>query len=131
MEFKTPDIADQFSHLPGKLQEVVRLFDYLAGILGKEVTITRCWDPVPGDSGVHEAHRGVDCRDQVENTRLFSDDDVARIIAAINAFYPRTDGHFTAIHHSFDGMPYHFHFQIPLSWLNSPVTGTALIRPQA
>lgn len=121
MQYKTPDCQDQLSQVPAKLQEVVAFFDSLSTAYGIECVITRVWDAVCGDSGVHEAKRAVDFRDETRPTDtdsvcLYTADQVAAIVAAINEKYPRTDGKVVCMHHSFQGAPFHFHIQIPFDW---------------
>lgn len=122
MQYKTPDCQDQLSQSAPRLQEIVAYFDSLSTGFGIECIITRVWDAVCGDSGVHEAHRAVDLRDETrpsptDSARLYTDDQVVSIVQAINEKYPRADGKLVCIHHSFQGMPYHFHLQIPFDWV--------------
>lgn len=121
MKFKEPHYRDQFNQLPKKLQEVALYFDSLCDEMGIDPVVTRCWDAVAGDSGVHEAHRAIDFRDEFKDgdghdQRTFCDEQVNFLTSAINTMYPRSDGKLVCIHHSFHGMPYHFHLQIPLAW---------------
>ncbi len=84
---------------------------------GQEAIITRVLESVCGDSGVHEARRGVDVRDEFEGGRLYTDNQVKMLVEHMNTCYPRNDGKPTCIHHSFAGGPLHFHIQIALSTL--------------
>ena len=122
MKFKEPELQAQFNELPPRLQEIGLFFDQLSDEMGIDAVATRIWDPVPGDSGVHEAHRAIDFRDETRSSDgqsafLYTADQVNHILTTINNQYPRTDGKLVAIHHSFNGMPYHFHLQIPIGWI--------------
>jgi hypothetical protein len=121
MIYKTPDCEDQLKNSAPKLQEVVGYFESLSLAAGIEPVITRVWDAVCGDSGVHEAHRAVDFRDETipyanESKNLYTQEQVDSIVKAINEKYPRTDGKPVCLHHSFQGAPHHFHVQIPADW---------------
>lgn len=122
MKFKLPEYQEQFTKLPYKLQEIALFFEDLSQQFGIEPVCTRCWDPVPGDSGVHEAHRGIDFRDQYEDDHgklvsLYTAAQMNSIISTINENYPRNDDHLVAIHHSFEGGMFHVHLQIPAEWV--------------
>lgn len=117
MNFKNEQCEKEFLEAPLKLQEIVLYFDGLCHDLGKEAIITRVLEHVEGSSGVHEAHRGIDCRDEFENKTTFTPEEVNYITTDINNRYPREDGKLVCIHHSFGGGPMHFHFQIPYNWL--------------
>src|SRR5271163_808102 len=97
MIFKTNDSEDELKHSPQKLQEVAALFDQLSTALGIQAVVSRVWDGVCGDSGVHEAHRGTDFRDETFSTPtqseyLYTAAQANSIVSQINAQYPRTDG---------------------------------------
>lgn len=122
MKFKDPGLQPQFNELPVKLQEIALFFDQLTSEMGLTAVVTRVWDPVPGDSGVHEAHRAVDFRDETTGADgkpvyLYTADQVNYITAYLNNLYPRDDGKPTCLHHSFEGGEFHFHLQIPFAWL--------------
>lgn len=122
MQFKTSDCCTQLQQSPQKLQDLLTSFCELAQGYGIDPVITRVWDPVPGDSGVHEAHRGVDIRDQLVNPdgtseNIFTPEATEFIVSRLNALYPRDDGKLVCIHHSFCEGPFHFHLQIPASWV--------------
>ena len=121
MIYKTPDCEEQLKQTPQKLQDIVTVFDALSQGYGIESVITRVWDAVCGDSGVHEAHRAVDFRDETVNslgqsTFLYSPSQTDTIVNTINERYPRSDGKLVCIHHSFQGAPHHFHLQVPIHW---------------
>lgn len=117
MNFKEPDMQIQFNSAPKKLQEIALYFCQLSEDLGIDPTVTRVVDGVDGDSGVHEAHRGIDFRDQLGDQSLYSPEQINSITSAINNMYPRTDGHLVCMHHSFENGPFHFHIQIGYDWL--------------
>lgn len=120
MNFKEPQCSDQLYSSHPKLVEVANAFDTISNTFNIDAVVTRVWDAVCGDSGVHEAHRAVDFRDETRGPNgsefLYTADEINQIVGHINECYPRDDGKLTCIHHSFQGMPYHFHIQIPLKW---------------
>jgi hypothetical protein len=121
MQFKEPEMKSQFDALPAKLQEICTHFEEISRQYNTDPTVTRVFEPVPGDSGVHEARRAVDFRDEYvdgsgEKKTLYTAEQVNYITVTLNNLFPRNDGHMVCIHHSFHGMPYHFHLQIPQAW---------------
>lgn len=121
MIFKSEREEDQLSEAPRKLIEVCYYFDALSSSYGKEAICTRVRDAVCGDSGVHEAGRAADFRSETRDNNgshfRYSDFEISTIVEKINSRYPREDGKLVCIYHSFQGMPYHFHIQIPLKWV--------------
>lgn len=120
MKFKGPHMEDQLQMSCQALQDLSRAFEELSLALGVVPIVTRVWDAVQGDSGVHEAKRAIDFRNETRDYTgksifLYSPEQVADIVKRLNDSYPRRDGHVVAIHHSFQGMPYHFHLQCSLS----------------
>lgn len=83
---------------------------------GRRVVCTRVLERVDGSSGVHEAGRGVDFRNEYGGSLQFSKKEAAAICEAVNRKFPRRDGKLVAIHHSFEDGPRHFHLQIPIEW---------------
>lgn len=121
MHFKSPDCETQLKESCQFLQAVVTYFAKLSAEMGVDPVVTRVWDAVCGDSGVHEARRAVDLRDEVRSTEgpsqfLYTADQVQHLIHEMNDKFPRDDGKQVCIHHSFQGMPFHFHLQIPAAW---------------
>ncbi len=133
MKFKKESYRKQFLDSPILLQIIVNDADqYSQRVFGKELTVTRVLDAVNGESGVHNDHRAVDCRDdytlgvdsetgELIRESVFSDQEASQIVAYINRKYGRNDGYKSAIHHKFTdpetgkpGLP-HFHFQIAVS----------------
>lgn len=113
-KFKQSHMEAQFEKLPEILKEICRTFESLCAELGKESVITRVADRVEGESGVHPLYRAVDYRDETsDGADLFTDEETAYIVERINRKYRRTDGKLVCIHHSFKGMPRHFHLQVP------------------
>ena len=121
MKFKKPHMKEQFEASPKKLLEVCEVFNQLSLKEGIEPVVTRVTDPVEGESGVHLAHRAVDFRNEFFDGKskrwLYPIETVEHIVNAINQKFPRKDGRPVALHHSFKGGSFHFHFQIPASWL--------------
>lgn len=90
-------------------------------IAGIEPTVTRVFEHICGSSGVHEAHRGCDLRDEtvaLDGSKhfLYTPEQAQKIVREINLAYPRTDGYATILHHSFDEGPFHFHVQVGPEW---------------
>lgn len=124
MIFKHEYLNEQFKEAPRMLQKIALDFAGLSDQLGVSAVVTRVFDHVPGSSGVHEAHRAIDFRDEFEvvdggRKRLYTEDDVHYITSTINQNYPRTDGKLTCIHHSFNGGPMHFHLQIGIDKIDA------------
>ncbi len=113
MIFKEPQMQAQYEARPAILKQICDDFCALSQDYGIEPVVTRVTDPVPGESGVHPQGRAVDFRDQHEGGFLYTDEQKAAILAELNRKYPRNDGRETVISHSFQGMPFHFHLQIP------------------
>lgn len=113
MKFKSPEVQEEFFKTSVFLQDMAFALDkFSLDNFSQEIIITRVKEHICGDSGVHEANRAFDARDEFEGGRLYTDDQVKQILAKINGAYPRNDGKPTIIHHSFDGGPYHLHCQI-------------------
>lgn len=115
-------MAQQLAESPKRLQEVARVFADLSKALGVEPVVTRVWDKVKGESGVHPDKRAIDFRDQYTGPdgkprRLYTEDEVQYLVSSMNTRFPRKDGYPTCLHHGFQGGPEHFHCQIPRSWV--------------
>lgn len=121
MKFKLPHMKAQYEVLPAKLLEVCEYFNQLSLKEGIEPTVTRVSDPVDGESGVHLLHRAVDFRNEYFDGRvkrwLYPIEVVDHITNMINTKFPRNDRKLVAIHHSFKHGPFHWHLQIPSTWL--------------
>ena len=115
MKFKTPEIEIEYLNTSLFLQEMADKLDAISkATCGQEIIITRIKEHVCGDSGVHEANRAFDFRDEYDGGRLYTDDNVKKLCDYMNMLYPRNDGKPTMIHHSFNGGPLHFHCQLAL-----------------
>lgn len=124
MIFKDPGLQDQLAQSPPHLTTVANYFDQASKRLGVQADCTRVWEHICGDSGVHEAHRAVDFRDETRNSFghsqfLYSAAQVQMLVAELNEQFPRKDGKLTCIHHSFQNGPFHFHLQIGPEWAGS------------
>lgn len=117
MRYKTPNLEFELKHSPQSLIDVAEYFDELCEDLGISPVVTRVWEKIDGSSGVHEAHRAIDFRDETIHNGVsqftFTKHQREKIIEMINKKFPRYDGKPTAIHHSFNGAPHHFHLQVP------------------
>lgn len=121
MKFKKPHIKVQFDACPKKLLDVCEAFNQLSLKEGIEPVVTRVTDPVEGESGVHRDHRAVDFRNEYVSGNskrwLYPIETVEHIVKTLNEKFPRTDKKPVALHHSFKGGAFHFHLQIPASWV--------------
>jgi|ERR1039457_2612052 hypothetical protein len=116
MLFKTPEVEEEFEHLTVLLQDIAVHLDLFCTKSGfKEITVTRVLEHVCGDSGVHEAKRAFDVRNEFDGQRTYTDEQMTSIVDYLNRMYPRNDGFPTALHHSFHGGPFHLHVQIALN----------------
>lgn len=113
IRFKAPSLKNEFDESPLLLQIIVKdlaLFAYENFQI--PITITRVLEKIEGATGVHQDHRAVDIRDEHAGQHTFTEDQIKELLAYINNKYYRNDGKPTAIHHSFDGGPFHIHVQI-------------------
>lgn len=128
MKFKQIHLEQQYEMLPSKLKEICEYFAKISiNHHGVMPVVTRILDPVAGESGVHQAYRAVDFRNQfyVGNSPrfLYPMEVVEIIVDDINTKYPRKDGKLVCIHHSFKGGPFHWHLQIPIEWVTKEERG--------
>lgn len=113
MRFKTPELKEEFWRMPAMLQVIALYFEEVSlRIAQVDPTVTRILEHVAGSSGVHEAGRAIDFRDEFGAKRTYTAEQVERITADVNERFPGNDAKPTCLHHSFKGMPYHFHLQI-------------------
>lgn len=109
--FKEEYMEEQFDGRSDLLKQMCYDFISLSELFGIEPVVTRVTDSVDGSSGVHEAGRGVDFRDEFLGLRKYSDAQASLICAFLNLKYQRKDGKKTCIHHTFGAGPLHFHIQ--------------------
>ncbi len=129
MLFKQDELKHELAATTIFLQDMAENLDRFVRLsTGMEIMITRVVEHICGDSGVHEANRAFDVRDEFDGQRTFSDEEIEKILNFMNQAYPRNDGHKTAIHHSFNGGPYHLHIQIALN-VNTYVLPTDKLKP--
>ncbi len=115
MKFKSEVVAAEFIQTSVFLQHMAfALDDFSKKEFGQEIIITRVKEPICGDSGVHEANRAFDVRNEFEGGRLYDDAQIKKIVQFMNSRYPRNDHKPTCIHHSFQGGPNHIHVQLAL-----------------
>lgn len=114
MRFKEPRLEKQLLECPPRLSEVAKVFAWIfREETGAEAVVTRVFDPVAGESGVHLAKRAVDFRDETSaGLDLATDAQSAKIVARMNLLFPRSDKKPTCLHHTAGGGPRHFHVQI-------------------
>ena len=113
MQFKEEKLRDELAHAPTALQVMAIWFEQLSIIhTGIDPVVTRIREAVEGSSGVHEANRAIDFRDEHAGVRLYTDEQVRFLVSEMNRRFPGNDSKPTMIHHSFKGAPYHFHCQI-------------------
>lgn len=115
MKFKSPEVENEYNTaIPTQLQVICNWFDQLSiAHFQIESVCTRVLEAICGDSGVHEAHRGVDLRDQTDAGYLYTPEQVQFLVSEMNRRFPRKDKFLTMIHHSFEGGMFHFHVQYP------------------
>ena len=113
MKFKAPEIEAEFNQTSIFLKEMAYNLDMFSKLAtSQEIIITRIKEHICGDSGVHEANRAFDCRNEFEGGRLYTDVQIKMLCDHMNWLYARNDGKPTMIHHSFQGGPFHLHCQI-------------------
>lgn len=113
MKFKEPHMYDQLRDSSVILQLMVDDFVNFAGMhFKKDCMITRVWDPVPGETGVHPDKRAVDIRQEHEGEKVFTDTEANALVNFLNGKWHRLDGRPTCLLHSFQGGPQHFHIQV-------------------
>lgn len=116
MKFKSPEVEAEFHNTSYLLQDMAEKLDTFSQMVAQqEIIITRVKEHICGDSGVHEDNRAFDVRNEFEGGRLYTDEQIKDLVEKMNTVYPRNDGHPTALHHSFQGGPFHLHIQIALS----------------
>lgn len=111
MIFKTESAHEQYPKLPPLLRHMMDELSEMCSTWNIEPFCTRVADPVTGDSGVHEVYRAIDIRDQFDGEHVFTEDQIGQVVSYFNDKYRRTDGKPTCLYHSFQGGPYHLHFQ--------------------
>lgn len=109
MKFKESHLQGEYHSRHTFLQQMAADFEGLSRAFGIEPVVTRVLEEFPGSSGVHEAGRGIDFRDEHLERRLYKHKQVESILALINRKYARNDGFSSLIHH---GSPLHFHLQM-------------------
>ena len=111
MKFKRLNLLDEYRLMPKKLSEMTELFESISMRFDIEPVVTRIMETIKGSSGVHEAGRAIDFRDEHAGVSLYTEDQREILLNEINAKYTRSDGRMTLIWHSFNGAPHHFHLQ--------------------
>lgn len=124
--YKSPELADELAQTPLLMQELLRDFAELSCAMGIIPVVTRVLAHVEGSSGVHEAHRGVDCRcEYPAGVMLYTPSQQAEIADKLNGGrWARRDGHPSLLWHSFCGGPRHAHLQVaaePFVYTNYPI----------
>lgn len=116
MQFKTENLKDEFAHAPTMLQVMAIWFEQLSvAHFGIDPVVTRVLEKVAGSSGVHEAGRAVDFRDEHAGKRTYTPEQVEFLVSEMNRRFPRKDKRKTCMHHSFKGGAFHFHIQVEAS----------------
>lgn len=114
MRFKSWFEEKEFNEAPELLKKICHEFDAISQELGVNAVVTRVKEKVEGSSGVHEAGRAVDFRDEhPKGEFLYDHDKREKIVTLLNLRYSRKDGKPTCLWHSFKGGMHHFHVQIP------------------
>src|SRR3990172_6007334 len=109
MHYKDERLREEFARVPAILQVIVCEFIALANEYGIIPVMTRVLERIEGSSGVHEAGRAVDFRDEFPSGQfIFAPETRNKILATLNERYTRRDRKQTIIWHSFRGAPHHF-----------------------
>lgn len=112
MKFKDVSLEDQYIRRPAELLQICDDFNALSEFFNIEPVVTRVLEKIDGSSGVHEAGRAVDFRDEHLDKYTYTDAQATLIAAMLNLKYARHDGKKTALFHVFDGGPRHCHIQL-------------------
>ncbi len=116
MNFKSPELEDELAKADTMVSVVCQWFSSLSiAHFNIAPTITRVLEHICGDSGVHEAGRGADFRDEFNDTFTYTAEQARFLVSEMNRRFPRKDNKLTCIHHSFQGGPLHFHCQTGIS----------------
>lgn len=115
--FKDPSLQKEFYNAPLILQYMAEDFIIKSNSYGIQPVITRVLEKIEGDSGVHEAYRGIDFRDEYDGQFVYPDSLRDEILSYFTAKWYRNDNHLTLMSHSFEGGPRHFHLQLAESTL--------------
>lgn len=113
MVFKTPRLIFEFDSLPKILRDMADQFDTMCNDeYSIDPVVTRVLGAVAGSSGVHEAGRAIDFRDEHGGVFLYSQEAREWLVKEMNRIYSRNDSKLTLYWHSFRGAPHHFHLQL-------------------
>lgn len=116
MNFKDDRIKDQFQKLPLALKDIAKFMDEWLTKEGKELIVTRAFDPVEGESGVHLNYRAFDARVETSEGFYIPLSMAFKLKDLVNNTFKRRDKFTVCVVHSFNDGPYHFHVQIPAIW---------------
>jgi hypothetical protein len=106
--FKDAVTASEYQYLHPMIKAIAEDFDLLSGFFDVKLPVaTRVTAHIKGSSGVHELRRAIDFR----YLGVYSEKDANTIVEMLNNKYLRKDTFKTAIIHSFQGGPMHFHLQ--------------------
>ena len=113
MLFKEESLRSQFEMLHPLCKIIANDFDFLSRFFGIEPVVTRINDKVSGESGVHKDLRAIDFRDEYDKDVFLYKPSVRTLIhLVLNEKYARIDKYQTALWHSFNSGPHHFHLQV-------------------
>ena len=116
MRFKSALAEREFIDAPDLLRQICFDFAEMSKEMGVEAVVTRVRQAVDGSSGVHEAGRAVDFRDEYDKGKfLYVHEQREKLVNVLNLRYSRRDNKPTCLWHSFNGGPHHFHIQIEAS----------------
>jgi len=115
MKFKHDELKEEFYSLPQLLQEMGLEFAARSNRWGIVAIVTRVKESISGSSGVHEAGRAIDFRNEHAGKRLYSSVQTVLMLEHFNERYARRDRFNTLVHHGFRGGPCHFHLQLASS----------------
>lgn len=112
IEFKSPELESEYQRMPLILRLLSEDFVALSNSLNKIPVVTRILEAIPGSSGTHESARAIDFRMEYNGRSTYTEEEIKHILDIINEKWHRNDGKPTAICHSFQGGPRHYHLQI-------------------
>lgn len=117
MRFKKDEYALEFGVLPKVLKAIALDMDrYAQEHFGIELTVTRVFEHVPGETGVHQRGLAIDFRDEYMGELTFNLDQRRELLEYVNNRYVRSDGLKTLLSHKFKGGPRHWHVQCQSEW---------------
>lgn len=113
MQFKEEKLKNEFFSMHPIVRYMAAHFEQLSLYHFKiDPVVTRILEHVAGATGIHEAKRAIDFRDESpKGTFLYTSEQVKFLLSEMNKRFPGNDKFLSCIHHSFNKGPHHFHIQ--------------------